>query len=355
MTLLLVYLASALVISFICSILEAVLLSATHSYIQSLGKTNPSGAIALKTVKKDIDKSISAILTINTFAHTIGAAGVGAEAQKLFGDKYIALTSLVVTLLILYLSEILPKTIGARYWKALAPVSARVILALITITYPFALISTLISRLFGKESAHSHKISRDEILAITELGEQSGAVREQEADLIENLMTLDEDKVKDILTPRSVVFALQKNITVGEAVKKSDIFIRSRIPIYDQSIDEVIGVAHSKKIMEEQILGHSDRKIEEITLPVYRISENIPVLKTLNLFIRRKEHLFLVVDSYGQTAGIVTLEDAIEQLLDVDIMDEYDQVEDMQEFAKLKMKNGLKTRGGSPKTPDDQS
>ncbi|MDR0664992.1 MAG: hemolysin family protein [Helicobacteraceae bacterium] len=348
MTFLLVYLLSALIISFICSILEAVLLSTTFSYIQSLSKSNPSAASALKRVKKDVDKSISAILTLNTFAHTIGAAGVGAEAQKLFGDKYMALTSVILTLLILYLSEIAPKTIGARYWKAFAPASAKIIVALITITYPFTLLATLISRLFGKDSAHSHKISRDEILAITELGEQSGAVREQEADLIENLMTLDADKVKDILTPRSVVFALQKDISVGAAAKKPDIFVRSRVPVYDQSIDDVIGVVHSKKIMEEEILEHSDRKIEEIMLPIFRISENIPVLKALDLFIRRKEHLFLVIDNYGQTAGIVTLEDAIEQLLDVDIMDEYDQVEDMQEFAKLKMKNGQRTRVSKP-------
>ncbi|MDR2033603.1 MAG: CNNM domain-containing protein [Helicobacteraceae bacterium] len=347
MTLLLAYLFLALVISFICSVLEAVLLSTTHSYIQSLHKSNPSGATTLKAVKKNVDKSISAILTLNTFAHTIGAAGVGAEAQKLFGDKYMALTSVILTLLILYVSEIAPKTIGARYWKALAPASAKTIAVLITITYPFTLLATLISRMFGKESAHSHKISRDEILAMTELGEQSGAVREKEADLIENLMTLNEDKVKDILTPRSVVFALQKDIKVGDAARKSDIFIRSRIPVFNQNIDDVIGVVHSKKILEEEVLEHSDRTIEEIALPIFRISENIPVFKALDMFIRRKEHLFLVVDNYGQTAGIVTLEDAIEQLLDVDIMDEYDQVEDMQEFAKLKMKKSQKTQNGS--------
>jgi CBS domain containing-hemolysin-like protein len=269
---------------------------------------------------------------------------VGAEAQKLLGDKYMAAVSIMLTLLILYLSEILPKTIGARYWRALAPASAKMISVCITLTYPFTLFATLISHIFGKESVNSHKISRDEILAITELGEQSGAVREKEADLIENLMSLNEDKVNDILTPRSVVFALQKDMRIAEAARKPEIFIRSRIPIFDQGMDDVVGVALSKKILEEEILGRSDRAIEEIMQPIFRISEHIPVLKALDMFIRRKEHLFLVVDNYGQTAGIVTLEDAIEQLLDVDIMDEYDQIEDMQEFAKLKMKNNQKTR-----------
>ncbi|MDR2905456.1 MAG: CNNM domain-containing protein [Helicobacteraceae bacterium] len=341
----LVYLGAALAISFVCSVLEAVLLSTTHSYIQSLDKTEPQRAAVLKRVKRDIDKSISAILTLNTFAHTIGAAGVGAQAARLFGDKYIAVVSIVLTLLILYLSEILPKTIGARYWKKLAFASARTIIALVIVTYPFTIMAVWVSGIFGRQSLYQNdKISRDEILAITELGEQSGAVREKEADLVENLLSLDDDKVRDILTPRSVVFALQKDTKVADAVRMNEVFLRSRIPVFDANIDDVVGMVFGKKIMESEIGGKGDLRIEEIMSPIFRISENIPVLKALDMFIQRKEHLFLVVDNYGQTAGVVTLEDAIEQLLDVDIMDEYDQVEDMQAFARLKMKKSLKTR-----------
>ncbi|GHV07225.1 hypothetical protein AGMMS50229_13600 [Campylobacterota bacterium] len=320
------------------------MLSTTHSYIHSLNKSNPKAAASLKAVKKDLDKSISSILTLNTFAHTIGAAGVGAQAVKLFGEEYMVVISVILTLLILYLSEILPKTIGAAYWKTLAPASAKVIEFLVMITYPFTMISSAISSIFGKQHHNQNAISRDEILAITELGEQSGAVREQEADLVENLLSLDDDKVRDILTPRSVVFALQKDAIVRDVLKQREIFTISRIPVYDQGIDDIVGMVFGRRIMEEEILDHSDRRIEEIMVPIFRISENIPVLKALDMFIHRKEHLFLVVDNYGQTAGIVTLEDAIEQLLDVDIMDEYDQVEDMQAFAKLKMKKSLKLR-----------
>ncbi|MDR0746887.1 MAG: CNNM domain-containing protein [Helicobacteraceae bacterium] len=344
MTLLFIYLFFALSISFVCSILEAVLLSIPHSYIHSLTRSKPKSAASIKAVKRDIDKSISAILTLNTFAHTIGAAGVGYEASKIFGEEYVVFASVVLTLLILYVSEILPKTIGATYWEKLALISAKIISFLIILTYPFTIAALFVNRLFGKNSIHGHKISRDEILAMTELGEQGGTVREKEADLIENLLNLDEDKVRDILTPRSVVFTLQKDTLIRDAVKQSDVFLRSRIPVYDTNIDDVVGMVFSKKIMEEEIGGRGDKKIEDIMSPIFRITENIPVLKALDMFIHRKEHLFLVVDNYGQTAGIVTLEDAIEQLLDVDIMDEYDQVEDMQEFAKLKMKKSLKTR-----------
>lgn len=337
MSMLVFYLFLALLLSFICSILEAVLLSTTPSYIQALSKKSPEEASTLKEVRNNLDRSISSILTLNTFAHTVGAAGVGAEAAIIFGDEYIVAISITLTLLILYLSEILPKTIGARYWKALAPLSAKIIKFLIIITYPFTLISSLVIKAFGKNSQRD-LTSREEILAITELGEKSGTVREKEGDLIENLLSLADDKVKDILTPRSVVFALQQEISVGEAVKHDEIYLRSRIPVYDKNIDDVVGVVFAKKIMEEEILERSGTKLHEIMTPVFRINENIPVLKVLDMFIQRKEHLFLVVDSYGQTAGIVTLEDAIEQLLDVDIMDEYDNIEDMQEFAKLQMK-----------------
>lgn len=336
MTMLFFYLFLAIFMSFVCSILEAVLLSTTPSYIHTLTKKDAKNGSTLKYVKENLDSSISAILTINTFAHTIGAAGVGAEAARIFGDEYIVVVSIILTLVILYISEILPKTIGARYWKLLAPKVAGTIKFLVIICYPITFVSTLLTKAIGKEGANV--TSREEILAITELGEKSGAVREKEGDLIENLLSLADDKVKDILTPRSVVFALQQETTVGDAVKYHEIYSRSRIPVFDRNIDDVVGVVFAKKIMEEEILNRSDTKLTQIMTPIFRVNENIPVLKVLDMFIQRKEHLFLVVDSYGQTAGIVTLEDAIEQLLDVDIMDEYDQVEDMQEFAKLQMR-----------------
>lgn len=337
MSMLFFYLTVALALSFLCSILEAVLLSTTHSYIHSLRKQNPDAGAAVKYVKDNLDTSIAAILTMNTFAHTIGAAGVGAESAKIFGDEYLVITSIILTLLILYVSEIFPKTLGAKYWKPLAPTVARIIKFSIIITYPFIVIAKLINKMISKEGG-SDSISREEIIAVTELGEKSGSVREKEVDLIENLLSLADDRVRDILTPRSVVFALQQDSTVSDAVKHSEFYSRSRIPVYDKNIDDVVGMVFGKKIMEEVILEREDTKIGDIKIPIFRVSENIPVLKVLDMFIQRKEHMFLVVDSYGQTAGVVTLEDAIEQLLDVDIMDEFDQVEDMQEFAKRQMR-----------------
>ncbi len=345
MTTLLLYLLLALLLSFLCSILEAVLLSTTPSYIQSLERTNAKAAKVLKETKRDIEKSISAILTVNTFAHTVGAAGVGMQAAIVFGEGYMILISVVMTLLILYISEIIPKTIGATHWRTLAPRSALIIRLLVVLTYPLTIFSSWLTRRIGKGDKERHAISRDEILAITELGERSGAVREKEVDLIENMLSLAKFKVRDILTPRSVVFALQKETTVQEALTHKELFSRSRIPVYDSSIDDVVGMVFGRRIMEEEIADRSDTPVEAMMVPIFRISENIPVLKLLDMFIHRKEHLFLVVDNYGQTAGIVTLEDAIEQLLDVDIMDEYDSIEDMQEFAKLKMRSRLQPAG----------
>jgi CBS domain containing-hemolysin-like protein len=342
---LLFYLFIALSLSFLCSILEAVLLSTTPSYIQSLAKTNAKAARLLQNTKRDIEKSISAILTVNTFAHTIGAAGVGMQAAVVFGEGYMIAVSMVMTLLILYISEIIPKTIGATHWRGLAPKSALIIRVLVLITYPLNIFSSWLTRRIGKGDKERHAISRDEILAITELGERSGAVREKEVDLIENMLSLANFKVRDILTPRSVVFSLQKDTTVKAALQCEELFTRSRIPVFDSSIDDVVGMVFARRVMEEEIADRSDTPIEAVMVPIFRISENIPVLKLLDMFIHRKEHLFLVVDNYGQTAGIVTLEDAIEQLLDVDIMDEYDSIEDMQEFAKLKMKGRLRPAG----------
>ncbi len=340
MSMMLFYLFLSLALSFLCSILEAVLLSTTSTFIELKSKESEAGEV-LKFVKKDLDKSISAILTINTFAHTIGAAGVGAEATKLFGEAYMVAISIILTLLILYLSEILPKTIGATHWRKLAIPSAYVIRAMVYVTYPLIFISLYITKLFSK-NRKENEITREEILALSELGERNGAIREKELDLIENLLNLKDYKVRDILTPRSVIFALQKDITIKEAIDIPDLNSHSRLPVYDKNLDDSIGFVFSHKILESKIRGEDDLKIESLVVPIFKISENIPVAKVLDMFIQRKEHMFLVVDKFGQTEGVVTLEDAIETLLGVEIMDEFDKVEDMQTFAKMKMRSQLK-------------
>lgn len=329
---LIIYLFLALVISFLCSILEAVLLSVSLSYIDSLEKKNNENNSLLKKLKTNIDRPIAAILTVNTIAHTIGAAGVGAESAKVFGEQYMFIVSSILTLLILYFSEIISKTIGALYWRKLANPSARIINILIYLTYPLVVIAEFTTKLFS--NGEKITISREELLANALLSEIAGEINESESDIIENTLDLSNTVAKDIFTPRSVMFALEKNMLVKEAISTIDqLRTFSRIPIYDLDIDHVVGKVLSKDILwnninEENIPLHSFQK------KISSVDENTPVSKILSKMIAEKEQLFVVTDSFGQTAGVISMEDCLETLLGKEIMDESDRVEDLQELAK---------------------
>lgn len=332
MSLLLFYLFIALFISFLCSVLEAVLLSITPSFIGSL----PEDSIhrqRLTLLKSKLDDAISSILILNTIAHTMGAAGVGAEALKLYGPQWQSLVAIILTLLILYISEIIPKTIGATYWRELAKPSARIISIMMKILLPLLWISSQITKRIQKNKRHGP--TREEISAMAGIGGESGILEEKEERLIQNLLQLKQVRVKDILTPRSVVFSLDAQEAIESALEEKDIFTYSRIPLYEESSENIIGMVFSRKILRSTSLEEEDHQpLKTIMRPVYRVSENLPVFYLMDKFIKRKEHLFVVHDNYDQYVGIVTLEDAIETLLGVEIVDEADTVTDMQQFAK---------------------
>lgn len=340
MTLLFLYLFLALFFSSLCSILEAALLSCTPSYIESLDKKgySPKTVQLVKDLKSNIDKSISSILTVNTFSHTMGAAGVGAQATIVFGEQWQSLVAFILTLLVLYISEIYPKTVAAVYWRRFIVPSAYIIHFMIKITYPFVWVATLITDYIQRNKKDESNFSKDEIMAIVNLSEKEGTIQSKESILIQNLFKLKNIKTEDIMTPRSVVFALKSNLTVEKAIENDKIYIHSRIPIYDESIDDIIGIVFSQTILEESVEERDKTLLKDIAVPVYKVSENLSVSVLIDLFIRRKSHLFVVHDNYGQTSGVVTLEDAIETLLGVEIIDEMDEVVDMQEFAKDKSK-----------------
>lgn len=339
MTLLILYLFIAILVSFLCSVLEAVLLSSTNSYIESLSKNHNENLVnKLKDLKLNIDKPISSILTVNTFAHTMGAAGVGAQTQILFGEEWQTLVAFIITLLILYFSEIIPKTIGALYWKKLLVPSAYMISFLVTISTPFTWVSSYITNYISRNKKHQSNFSRDEIMAVVAMGEKEGAILSKESNLIENLLKLKNFKAKDIMTPRSVVFALSASTTIKEAIDDDRMYVYSRIPIFRETLDDVVGIVLNQTILEESNENHDNLKLEDISHEVHMVSENIPVPTLIDQFVKRKTHLFIVYDSYGQTVGVVTLEDAIETLLGVEIVDEMDEIEDMQVFAKDRSK-----------------
>ncbi len=337
MGLLIFYALMAVGVSFLCSMMESILLSSNMAYIQVLKKTSPSVGEALERLKKDINVSLSSILILNTVANTIGAAGVGAEAAELFGLEYMFYVSAVLTLAILFFSEIIPKTIGALYWKELAPIATYVIRFFIFFTYPLVVVSIFVTKKISRNKK-GNDITREEILENTLMGENVGIIDEKESDIIENTLRLSKSKVSDILTPRSVVFALEKDILIKDVLDRPGIQKFSRIPIYEGSIDNVVGVVMSKQIFYSAASGKKDIKISDLMQEIFSIHENIPVSYALDMFIKKREHMFVVTDSYEQTEGIVTLEDCIETILGVEIMDEADTTEDMQELAKRKSK-----------------
>lgn len=345
MTLLLLYLSLAIGVSFLCSVLEAVLLSVTPSYLQALELENPAKASKLAKVKGRLDESLSSILILNTFAHTMGAAGVGSQALQVFGAEWETLIAVLLTLAILYFSEIIPKTLGASYWRQLATPAAFVISWLVKLVYPLVWFSSRLTKLFSNEQ--DNEITREEIIALASLSHKEGALFKQENEYLSNLLGLRDIKVEKILTPRTVVHMLDKSLTVSEALDNPKTQQFSRIPVYGSGVDDIAGMVIRSDLYEAERNGQGGEHVSEFAQEFIRVSEKLPVQHLLDMLIKQKAHLCLVEDEFGQTAGVVALEDAIETLLGREIVDERDVVEDMQALAKDKYRGRL--REGSAK------
>ena len=331
MSLLVAYFLIAIGVSFLCSLLEAVILSVTHSQIGMLVKTNPKQGKMLQKLKDDINRPLAAILTLNTISHTLGAAGMGAQVLYLYGSGAVAIASAVLTFCILVFSEILPKTIGAYFCRSLAIPSAYLIRFLMVIAFPFVWLSNTLSNFI---TSSEDKVSREEITAMAEMGEDEGSIDEQESDIIENLFRLKEIQIEDILTPRSVIYAFEDTQTVGEIMDSTEDIIFSRIPVFNDNIDNVIGMVYKDNLLETMADDYFEKTMSQLVEPVEKVYEKESVEMVLNKFIKNRSHMFIVKDEFGGTTGIVTLEDCIETLLGVEIMDESDKVADMRELAK---------------------
>jgi len=337
MGLLVLYFSLAIGVSFLCSILESVLLSINLSYISVLEKEKPKVGKLLKTLKKDLNKSIASILVLNTIANTLGAAGVGAQAGRIFHSSVVFYVSVALVFTILFISEIIPKTIGAVYWRKLAPFSAYCIKFYLYITYPIVLMTLFVTNRISKNKGDVYTLTRAELLESTFLSEDEGIIDQKESDVIENVLHMEQVKVKEILTPKTVMFAVNGNKKIKDLLTEKDLFNFSRMPVYNRTIDNVTGLVLAKNIFF-QAFKDDNVTVDEIKKDIYKINENIPVSKVLDLFIKKNDHMFLVVDGYDQTEGIVTLEDCIETLLGVEIVDESDKVADMRQLAKQKIK-----------------
>ena len=303
------------------------------SMLESEGRT---GASLLKKYKQDIDKPISAILTLNTIAHTVGAAGVGAQSQEIWGDEFFALTSAVLTFLILVLSEIIPKTIGACYWRQLAIPSARIIHTLVVVTYPFVLLSEFITHFFSSNH-QPMTVSREEVSAMVNVGAEEGVLATKENRMIQNLLKLDDIKARDIMTPSSVVEMAEESMTLREFYRHDAYSTYSRIPVYNEENDDFIkGYVLRQTILEKLSEDKFELRLTDIVRPVLTFQENEPVSKIWEKLLAKKEHISVIIDEYGCFRGIVTMEDVIETMLGTEIVDEKDTVTDMQELAREK-------------------
>ena len=328
-----IFLFLALGISFLCSLLEAIILSVTWSYIEILKKKEKGSGELLQKLKENIDQSLAAILTLNTVSHTIGAAGIGSEFHKL-GNEWFTVASIILTILILVFSEIIPKTLGAIYWKRMAPSAAYLLELLIRITWPIVVVLNYFSRIISDGKENRKEMTREEMIAVAEIGETQGALEKQETRVIKNLLTLDKILAEDVMTPSTVMMTFHKSDTIKEVIKKNSPIPFSRIPIIDNNLDDIIGVVFRSKILEMNSDGKSDVRMEELTAELSTVSPDDSVATLLEEFLKKREHVFLVVDEYGTTQGIITLEDAIETLLGAEIVDESDSVEDMRLLAR---------------------
>ena len=344
MELLIIFFVLSVGVSFLCSVLESVLLSVNISYVAVLEKEQPNVGALLRHHKENINKSIASILILNTIANTLGAAAVGAQASLLFGNDAVVYVSIILTFAILFLSEIIPKTIGAIYWKSLAPMAAQFIRVFIWLTYPIILTTLAVTNKISKGKEDANSLTKEELLESMLQSEGEGVIDEQESDVIENILNLHNIKISEISTPRSVIFALDENMPIKEVIKTQEaIFKFSRIPVFYKSIEHVTGIVLTKKIFQ-QALEDDNVTLSSIKKKIFSINENIPVSKALDLFITKKDHMFLVTDNYDQTDGIITLEDCVETILGVEIMDESDTIEDMRELAKRQMKQRRKEK-----------
>lgn len=329
-----VYLFGALAISFMCSVLEAVLLSTPMSFITAKEQEGKKSATLLKNLKNSVDRPVGAILSLNTIAHTIGSAGVGAEVTRIWGDEWFGIASVVLTLLILIFSEIIPKTIGSNSWRSLALPSAGVIKFLIYITYPFVILSELITKLFStKEKDNTVTVSREEVSAMVDMGTDEGVFKESESRIIKSCLKLSNVKAKEIMTPKIVLEMADESMSLKEFYDAND-WRFSRIPIFKEDKDNVTGYVLKDIILEELSEDQFDIKLSEMKRPILTFSEDESVFTIWEKMLGMREHISIIVDEFGGLRGVVTMEDVLETMIGVEIVDEQDTTTDMQELAR---------------------
>lgn len=356
---LLFYIIVALGISFLCSVWEAVMLSVPVSHVELMvDKGSPAGLI-MQGLRQNVERPISAILTLNTIAHTVGAAGAGAEATAIFGSEYFGIISAILTLLILIFSEIIPKTLGAVYAKQLTAFTAHSLRILLFVFAPAVYAFEFITRVL-RPSEDAPTVTRSELQVMARISAEEGGIQERENRIVSNLLQLAEVQVETIMTPRTVVLMFQKDMTVGAVIEKNKFIPFSRIPIYGDSADDIKGYVLRHEIYKRVAADEHDVKLETIAREIHVVPETNSVAQVLDDFILKQDHVFVVIDEYGGTAGLITLEDTVETLLGIEILDESDRVADLRQLARRRYESQLDfieqmaTNGSDEPNPEDK-
>ena len=333
MFLLIVYVLVALVFSFLCSIAEAVLLSVRSAYVGLLEHEGRPAGRLLRNLRAEINRPLAAILTLNTIAHTVGAAGAGAQAAAVYGSQWLGLASAILTLLILVFSEIIPKTLGARYWRQLAPVTAYGLKFLVWFLKPFVIMAEWFTRGLGPHD-EPEGLSRSEFAVMAVEGKREGQLAHHESHILQNLLRLTETRVRDAMTPRLVVFSVPEHMTVGAFVKDHGARRFSRVPIYKDDAEHVTGFVLRSDLLLANAQGRGDKPVADFRRDIPVIPDGASLERVFDAFLEQRSHIMLVVDEYGGMEGILTLEDVLETLLGSEIVDEGDVADDMQAVAR---------------------
>ncbi|MGB1311177.1 MAG: CNNM domain-containing protein [Leucothrix sp.] len=341
-SLLILFFLIALLFSFLCSLWEAVLLSITPSYAQIKLKEGTSIGKQLQVFKQNVDQPLAAILTLNTIAHTVGALGVGSQAAQIWADSNPIITGFIVpagmTLAILVFSELIPKTLGANYWKQLCNFTVKSLVLLIKALYPLVWFSQLLTKMLKKDKGAA-VFTRSDFLAMTELGEQEGVFEQTESHLLNNLLQFNTVRVSDVMTPRTVVVNVAENKTIAEFYEANQTLRFSRIPVYEKDHqDHIQGFILKTELLQKMLSNEGDQPVSSIMRPISMVKEDYPIPDLFNDFLEKSEHIAVVVDEFGGMDGIVTMEDVIETMLGKEIIDEMDNTEDMRELARLRWK-----------------
>lgn len=341
------YLGLALGVSFLCSILEAGLLSVTPSFLAKLEQEHPRKGTRLRALKSNVDRPLAAILSLNTIANTVGAVGVGAEAQRLWGSEALALASAAMTLMILFLAEIIPKTLGAVYWRRLAGFMAAFLPAVIALMLPLVWMSEAITRIL-KRRRGSEKLSREEFAALATVGEKQGVFDESEMRILRNLFLFGSLRTRDIMTPRTVMYSLEEGTRVRDAVADRGSMVFSRIPIWKETPDQVTGYILKDHLLLQAARNELDVPVNRFAREALMVPDTLPVPALFERLLDHREHIAVVVDEYGGVDGVVTMEDVLETLIGLEIVDEMDSVQDMRAMARSKWEMRAKHVGSAP-------